>query len=397
MSDFMYNILWIDDEHETLGGTKGRAKRNGINLVPFKSLNGGMGELSRNYPNYDGVLLDAKFFENEDDVKGSEDTYNVHRAKEELFQLRKRFEIFILTGQSEAYDDTTFQKAFKRVYKKGSDSDIQRLLNDIKDAANGQRDTQIRHEYRRAFEVCSEKYIGEASGIDLLSLLKEEEEIGSEKYFNTIRKILEDLFLAFHKFNLLPSEFVNPQVSLNQSSIFLSGQDQNERTNARFKLHRHLEETHLSRTVSNTIRSLLHIVQPGSHRSGVDKHVHLVNNSYLLKSLTFQLLDVLVWFKIYIDSNPKKHNWERTVSDSTGEIVENPLIDGRVINCHEFKGFAFLEPDNGDKNEFIPPHLVERFQLKDGDNVRGEIQVYHDNTTGERRTRVSNITKLKNQ
>ena len=56
MEDILYNILWIDDEHETLTGTKGRAKRNGINLIPFKSLNSGMNELERNFPFYDDVL-----------------------------------------------------------------------------------------------------------------------------------------------------------------------------------------------------------------------------------------------------------------------------------------------------------------------------------------------------
>ena len=65
--EIMYNILWIDDEHENLSGFLGRASVNGINLIPFKSLNGGMEELEKNYPFYDGVLLDAQIFENEDD------------------------------------------------------------------------------------------------------------------------------------------------------------------------------------------------------------------------------------------------------------------------------------------------------------------------------------------
>ena len=124
MEDIFYNILWIDDEHEALSGTKGRAKRNGINLIPYKSLNGGMSELMRNYPYYDGVLLDAKFFENEDDKEGTEDTCNVHRAKDQLLQLKKKFEVFVLTGQAEAYEDKTFRKAFSKVYKKGSDDEI---------------------------------------------------------------------------------------------------------------------------------------------------------------------------------------------------------------------------------------------------------------------------------
>ena len=174
MEDIFYNILWIDDEHETLTGTKGRAKRNGINLIPFKSLNSGMDELERNYPFYDGVLLDAKFFENEDDVKGTEDTYNVHRAKERLLLLKKKFEVFVLTGQAEAYEDKTFKKAFTKVYKKGSDEEIDRLFSDIKGAAATQEDTQIRHSYKRVFDVCTEKYIGEYAGQDILNLLKKE-------------------------------------------------------------------------------------------------------------------------------------------------------------------------------------------------------------------------------
>ena len=105
MDEVVYNILWLDDEHEQLAGTKGRAKRNGINLIPFKSLDGGISELERNYPNYDGVLLDAKFFENETDEAGSEDTFSSFRAKERILQLPKKFEIFVLTGQAEAYEN----------------------------------------------------------------------------------------------------------------------------------------------------------------------------------------------------------------------------------------------------------------------------------------------------
>lgn len=223
MEDIFYNILWIDDEHETLTGTKGRAKRNGINLIAFKSLNNGMDELERNYPFYDGVLLDAKFFENEDDVKGTEDTYNVHRAKERLLQLKKKFKVFVLTGQAEAYEDNTFKKAFTKVYKKGSDEEIDRLFSDIKVAAATQEDTQIRHSYKRVFDVCTERYIGELASQDILNLLKVNDETNIDHHFNTIRKVVEDLFIAFNKFNLLPAEFVTPGVALNESSKFLAG------------------------------------------------------------------------------------------------------------------------------------------------------------------------------
>ena len=190
MEKKFYNILWIDDEHEGMSGFKGDAKFNDIQLVPYKSLNEGISELKKNYSIYDGVLLDAKFFENEDDVRGSEDTDNVHRAKEELSGLPKKFDVFVLTGQAEAYEDKTFNKAFKKVYKKGIDEDIERLFVDVKSAANKLQDTQIRHEYNRVFDVCNERYIGETAAHDLLELLNYN---GCETgKFNQIRKKVED-------------------------------------------------------------------------------------------------------------------------------------------------------------------------------------------------------------
>lgn len=392
MEDIFYNILWIDDEHDNLNSTKGRAKRNGINLNPFKSLNGGMSELERNYPFYDGVLLDAKFFENEDDKKGTEDTYNVHRAKEQLLQLKKKFEVFVLTGQAEAYEDKTFKKAFTKVYKKGSDDEIDRLFSDIKKAASSQKDTQIRHFYKRVFDVCTEKYIGEYAGQDILNLLKVEDESKLDNHFNAIRKIIEDLFSAFHKFNLLPDEFVSPTVALNQSSIFLAGKEQKEKTDQKYKQHRHLEETHLPPMIAYYIRSILHVTQSGSHRSNIDHHVRFVRTNYLMKSVLFQLLDVLVWFKMYVDSNPKTENWEKIEATTELEVPAlNVLVDGKVINLDTQKGFAFFQPNSIGDNVYIPPHLVSNYSLKNDMPIQVEVEKYTDNRDKKQKTRVKRI------
>ena len=81
MNDVLYKVLWIDDEYETLPGTIRQAKAHNINLIPFKSLNAGMDELKKNYSFYDGVLLDAKILENEDDEAGTEDIkFEIGRA-----------------------------------------------------------------------------------------------------------------------------------------------------------------------------------------------------------------------------------------------------------------------------------------------------------------------------
>lgn len=393
MEDIFYNILWIDDEHETLSGTKGRAKRNGINLIPYKSLDGGMSELERNYPYYDGVLLDAKFFENEDDEAGSEDTYASFRAKDRILQIPKKFEIFILTGQAEAYEDRTFKKAFTKVYEKGKDEDVNRLFNDIKEAAKGQLDTQLRHSFKRVFDLCTERYVGELAGQDLLNLLKVTDESDIDNDFNTIRKIVEDLFTAFHKYNLLPIEFVSPGVALNESSKFLAGKSSDGSFFSE-KGFQHLEETHLPRQIASYLRSILSITQAGSHRSNIDKFVKQVRTPYLFKSVLYQLMDVLVWFKMYVDGNPKSENWQRT----EGFIAEagampSELIEGKVINMNIDKGFAFFQPDAGGSNIFIPPHLVTANNLTNGLPVSVEIEEYVDNRSGETKNRVKRILK----
>lgn len=389
MEDKLYKILWIDDEHEGQRGFVGQAKLNEIELVPFKSLNAGIGELKKNYRVYDAVLLDAKFYENEDDVQGSEDTNNVHRAKEELLRLPKKFDVFILTGQAEAYDDKTFNQAFKSVYDKGKQAEWKALFKELKVSADKQSDTQLRHRYSRVFDVCTERYIGENAARDLLDLLNYDGlETGN---FNLMRKIVEDLFCAFYKYDLLPSEFVKPNIALNQSSKFLCGKEQSEKTHEVYKKNKLNEESVVPEQINNYFRNILHVTQAGSHRSIVDEHVNSLRTPYLFKSVLFQLLDVLVWFKQYIDSKPLPGNWESlTDQDSVNEIEK--WIEGEVINYNSSKGFAFLSPTNGSENQFIPPHLVTNSSLKNGDTIKGLIEEYEDNRTGQLKTRIKKIS-----
>jgi len=389
----IYNILWIDDEHESLSGLKGRAKRNDIHLIPFKSLEGGMSELERNYPQYDGVLLDAKFFESEDDEAGTEDTEASFRAKERILRLPKKFEIFVLTGQAEAFESKMYKKAFPNVYQKGKDSEVERLFVEIKQAAENQEDTQLRHEYQRVFDVCSERYIGELAGQDLLVLLKVGENLDIGVNFPDVRKIVEDIFIAFAKYNLLPRDFVSPQISLTASSKFLAGKKYSGDLFTE-KGYEHEAETHIPSHIADSIKNILLITQPGAHRSDVDRHVKSVRTCYLFKSVVFQLLDILIWFKMYVDSNPKTENWVKVNSDSeeTG-VVENEetWILGTVINHNSQKGFAFFAPSGGGDNYYIPAHLVEKAQLENQMSISAIVSAFIDNRSGEPRTIVKKV------
>ncbi|MEA5099397.1 MAG: hypothetical protein VB011_02625 [Bacteroidales bacterium] len=393
MNNKTYNILWIDDEYQRQDALIRSARDNNIKLIPFKSLDGGISELTKNYPYFDGILLDAKFFENEDDVAESEDIEFSFRAKERIEQLPKKFEIFVLTGQAEAFEDKTYKKVFKNVFKKGIDEDEDALFEAIIKAADNQIDTQIRHKYQRVFDVCTEKYIGELAGKDLLNLLKDNGELDSENYFNSIRKVIEDLIKAFYKFNLLPKDFIYPSISLNESSKFLTGKNTNDEL-FKEKGYQHNIETHLPKQISNSLRNILSITQAGSHRSEIDQHVKLLNTPYLLQSILFQLLDILIWFKIYIDGKPKTENWIKIDSSTEIDLKDSSLLcSGTVININYLKGFAFFKPFNDSENVFIPPHLVNNHSLVENQTIDVEIEEYTDNRTGENKSRVKRINQ----
>lgn len=351
-----YNILWIDDKHDGMSGFKGDAKLNDIILVPFKSLNKGISELKKNYTIFDGVLLDAKFFENEDDIQGSEDTEYVHRAKEQLIQLPKKFEIFVLTAQAEAFEDKTFNKAFKKVYRKGIDEDIERLFLDIKSAADQMPDTQIRHEFSRVFEVFTEKYIGSNGNKDLLSILRKE---NIEKpfendniYFLPLRQIMEDIFKAFNQFGFIPDIFVKPEVAFGESSDFLAG---------KIKKYYQLYDPIFPNIIAKYSDNIIKVCNPASHRSEIDSFIRERNSSYTLLSITYQMLDLLLWIKDYFDQNPNiSENTQkyRLIDNGSNANLVAGIVQKDISDNYNCEGIV------------IPYKLITEFELKIGDQIR---------------------------
>ena len=374
MKDIQYNILWIDDHHEKLAGLKGNAKLKGINLVAFKSVNAGIAELEHNYPFYDGVLLDAKILENEDDIDGTEDTQFIHAAKDQLLQFtKKKFEIFVYTGQVEAYDDKQFKKAFSNIYRKGSNSERDRLFDDLKTAASKLDDTQLKHQYRAILKVCDNKYIGDNQFDRLFSLVKdiENKELieKTEDLLTPIRKIIEALFCRLGELGIIPSEILNAHGWINGSSRFLAD--------------KHKDYTHLSEfihpLVVENIHRLLKITQDASHGEGelrykVDEYLKTNNTDFLYKSTVFLLFDILMWFKDFIDSNgdieANKMLWVKKTSEDPNHVYnEDDWLLGEVTRIGD-DGWGTFRPVNTSDAITLTPQMVLNNELELGDYIK---------------------------
>lgn len=389
----IYKILWIDDEYEQLGLFLQEARSYDILLVGFKSYEEAFENYESKIFEYDAIVLDAMFFNTKTQVKGSEDLKGLAAAKDKIAEFRKQRDIpyFILSGQTRLENNNTFSETYGEHYRKQNPDDIMRLFADIKIASDKQAITQVKHKYHNVFEVCTDKYIGHELTKPLLdALLFVENETGShstEDLFNPIRKIIEKLFTAFNKLGLLPDKIFKGKGWINQSSVFLSGKHPEYKMNSEI----------LEPVIAHNLKSILQVIQDASHIEGelrlkVDQHVKKSGTPYLYKSVVFQLLDVLAWFKKYADKNTDKEKNKALWLPL--EEISGDWQDGIVINYNITKGFAFFKPYSAVSNSFIPPALVSENGLKNDDRVSVIIEEYEDTKTKETKTRVKQLKKI---
>jgi cold shock CspA family protein len=381
-----YDILWIDDQFDVQEAFLESAYLNGIDIVPYRVSKEGMSELENNLYKYDGVILDAKVYnESEDEVaKLTGLTSSIYRIKQ--LSNQRVVPYFIFTGQPDVIDSAAFSEMVGEVYVYKKTIDNAKLFADIKTNANKQEATQLKHKYSKVFEVCTDKYIGDYAAQDFFTILSNIDNEDLNHHFNTIRKVIEDIFNCLHKYELLPREFVLPSVSLSESSKFLSGQTQKD-----YLLH---ADSKLPKVISDSLRNILEVTQPASHRTKIDEHLDTVNTTYLVRGCIYQLLDVTIWVKTHIDSKPIQNNWTKIQASKAIGGENTALFEGEVINLNINKGFAFFRPNDGTENIFIPPHLVELHALKNGMTISIAKESYIDSRTNNTQTRAIKITLL---
>ena len=156
----MYNILWIDDQHNDPEMIQFaiEAENKGLVLEGYESSEEGFIALENKFEYFDLILLDGLFFEKKGQERGTEDESGIGSAIAKINELRARkiFPWFVLSGKDKfTKGENTLLKANKaECYDKTNPSDVEKLFNDMRSAAIKQPDTQLKHKFASLLEIC---------------------------------------------------------------------------------------------------------------------------------------------------------------------------------------------------------------------------------------------------
>jgi hypothetical protein len=291
-----YKILWIDDEHEKQDGFIELAELNDIVISCFKTSFAGMADLKNNYLLYDAVILDAKGFDKSEDevAKLTGLMSSISQIKE--LSSQKVIPYFIFSGQLDVIDNVTIKEMLgdQKIYRKSIDNDL--LFFDLKQAADQQIDTQIRHNQPDIFSIFSLGYLSGSVELQVLELIKSElpTNISEIKAILTnIRSIHESCFLQLEAINVIP----NSQTSFNNIIKHLSG----NKTPA--NNYQPTTKEYQNDAIENLHKWIYFTCGKYIHNLPAVNYNGFMISRYGVESLRNGLLEMLLWFKKTYEEN----------------------------------------------------------------------------------------------
>lgn len=117
-----YNILWIDDEWESMTSfMKYCSLQYQMELYPFKTQTEGLDEYAKCPSFWDAAILDAKVLD-----KNLHEAPNVANLQKAVLRIKEEFndlQYFISTGQPDLLSDSMFKAIFPVYYEKATDDE----------------------------------------------------------------------------------------------------------------------------------------------------------------------------------------------------------------------------------------------------------------------------------
>lgn len=325
-----YNVIWIDDEWDTRGKPfiQMCEKKHQIHITPFKTRKEGMELLIKDERPWDAVILDAKAYnESENETANLKGLYEAIRQIEGL-RMRKNIPYFILTRQPDLMDNDTFNELIGTFYKKDIVGQNQ-LIEDLKAMVDESSRHRVRELYKDTVEVLGQVNPNACESIlDIMEVMHfpaSNPRFNYDESFNSLRKILENIFKEANKFQIIPDECIDKKegnVNIDQCVQYLSGR------NADVMGVRYGSVS--DKIVPRHVRDLLFLVKNlSNYLSHEYAKIFVVKPKDILFSLALQICEIVVWLNNYIKCHLNID--ENKMMCKTIGVVE--LIEGNQTHC----------------------------------------------------------------
>lgn len=345
-----YNIIWIDDEWQKQSTFIDMCREmHDIDITPFTTSKDGMNALEADLMHWHGVILDAKVFDKSENEVAKLTGFQNSIKKIEALSYRRIIPYFISTGQPDLMSDKNFAEQWGVFYKKGTDDD--KLIKDIITAAKILAETTVRNKYSDVLSVS--KDIDE----ELVKLLVAVEEgvTNDPNYLNMIRKILEWIRGKFQNNGLLPK-------SVNELNSF----------------SKYACDNIAPISIQRSLHAAIVVSQEGSHRLTIDEEIKSGISPYLLRSTTFELLNVILWVGRLFSNETELEQLKSIAATKDAEMLqmkEQSVVDQRTI-LYE----GVVEKDAAEKI-YCGEHLLsDKNEHLVGKRIKVTERVYNTNS-----------------
>ncbi len=393
-------IALVDDDEAYAKAQIAKAVAHGFEVTWFKTWAEAKEPIREK--RFKALILDARG--QVDEHSPTEDIDHLHEARRDLDQW-KGANIHIPYVINTGFDEgATKNRRDERRYLKGNEKDLYAELQSLVDRSNEQA---LRDRYADVFAVLQVPYLDAVADpmfMDALRFVDRGDKSGSYRLFmNPLRPVVEHFFYAAHRHGLLPDVLVKPRVNQRLSALFLRGERVLYPSRSSATVALKCDRPMMPRIVADALDNILRVTSESSHadETAEDSNYSLDNlealhehgvTPYLLSTIVFQLMDVLVWFKKFAAKYPDPKANRTWLHEEAVGSDGVPLLDGdtkelgRVVvkkrndNTYAHAGDAYINKD-----------LIKLHSLVDGDLVSGQVKQVELN--GQSKWEFTTITK----
>ena len=341
----LIQVLWVEDDPKVTETYPLKAEVFDLELVPFPCWDDAKAALEGDYDRWSAIILDAKC-KHHRDSKDSAVVFLREALKDISVLSEKNGHIipwYVLTGGDESevsdsinderlqWDKDWTDSENKKYYSKNVDNES--LYRRIRYHAYKSPRIQIQEMYRHVFEAVEECGIddkGYNALEDLLVPVHFPKDIKDKDYndkFEKARTVLEYIFRSMSEHGILPDW--GKQVNLQWSSCLLAGNPAlNKKEAAVIQSNKRI----LPEAMAKMVKTMVNVIPPfchsdGGNEDGVSKknYMKYVNSStFLLRSLTLQLCDFILWYSNYLREHP-----DAELNALEWEVIDKNAIKGK--------------------------------------------------------------------